>query len=107
MTKKHAILVALATFHLVIVVLGSLQIDFRTSTNSPGWALAWYGSVTGANNYYGFFSPGLDVPTQATFSMLDKDENTIAQDTLAVGSTTESNLRLKSINFLGVLDEHD
>ena len=107
MSKVHKILVAVAGLHLFMVLLGAIQVDFRYWTNIPSRALAWYGSMTGANMYYGFFSPGLDVPYRCHFTMIDQEGNEFAEDTLAIGSTTESNLRFKSINFLGTLSEED
>lgn len=107
MSKGHKVLVTLAGLHLFMVLLGSAQVDFRYWTNVPSRVLAWYGSMTGSNMYYGFFSPGLDVPYRCHFTMIDVEQNEFAEDTLEIGTTTESNLRFKSINFLGTLSEED
>lgn len=107
MTRRHKLLVTLAGIHLLLVLLGSMKIDFRAWSNPAAKVLAWYSAMTGANMYYGFFSPGLEVPYRVHFTMLLPDGTEIAAETLEIGSTTESNLRLKSINFLGVLSEED
>ncbi len=107
MTKRHQILVMLGGIHLLLVLLGSMKVDFRVWNNPAAKVIAWYSAMTGANMYYGFFSPGLEVPYRVHFTMLLSDGTEIAEETLEIGSTTESNLRLKSINFLGVLSEED
>lgn len=97
MTGKHKLLTALAGFHLILIVLGAMHLHFGQSTSALGQAGYWYGTMTGAGSSHGFFAPGLTAPVRIMFQMYDA-EGQEWTDTIAFGSTSESNVRLKNIS---------
>ena len=57
-----------------------------------GDGVALYSSLSGADNGYGFFAPGVGAQFLTTFVLTDTEGNEWT-DTLDMGSTSEANLR--------------
>jgi hypothetical protein len=119
MSTKHAIFTVLAGLHLTLVgwsafsgieLFGSLKpvgvgtaggaagpLGLRERPEPPAFnPLAWYGDMSGANNGYGFFAPGVAPEFRAVFTLIDAEGNQWT-DTLVHGKTHEANLRLTGI----------
>lgn len=91
MSRRHAILTALAAIHLVIVGLSSAG-WIPEGTSAPEKAYQWYGSMSGATNRYGFFKQ-VGTSCRVVFTMTDRDGKTW-QDQLSAAGNREADLRM-------------
>jgi hypothetical protein len=106
MKTRHKILIAFACCHIALVALGTAGISLLPGPNIPGETLRLYSHVSGADNNYGFFAPGVGPEQRVTFTMTDKNGRQW-QDDLSIGKTHEANLRLGSVSNLLVEVEDD
>jgi hypothetical protein len=105
MNTRHALMVAVAFGHLILVGLGaaSLMPDAgNPNSNAAGKALATYGALSGADNGYGFFAPGVAPTMRATFTMSDESGKSWT-DVLETGTSHEADLRYAGIASVFVM----
>jgi hypothetical protein len=57
MTARHALATALAAMHLGLVVCGAVRLE--PPAGPAGSAVRLYGALSGADNGFGFFAPGV------------------------------------------------
>src|SRR5262249_50739225 len=87
---------ALATVHLLLVVCGAAGLSLLPDGTGPGKALRWYGAMSGSDNGYGFFAPGVASQFRATFTLSDGAGRGWT-DTLEGEPNPEVTLRIRSI----------
>src|SRR5262249_15163986 len=71
MTRSHALLVALAGWHLFLVLCGAAGLGLLPPATYPGQALRLYRALSGADTRYGFFAPSVDSQLRVTFTLTD------------------------------------
>jgi hypothetical protein len=71
MNKQTTVVISLAAAHLLLVVCGAAGLSLLSGRSPPGKALRWYGAMSGADNGYGFFAPGVAPQWRATFTLSD------------------------------------
>ncbi len=103
---KSKLLIVLAICQIGLVGLGMARIQLLPATTFPGKLLRIYTGISGADNTYAFFAPGVRHQERVTFTLTDETGRTW-QDDLNYGKSHEANLRLGSTaNVLrGVDDE--
>jgi len=89
------LLLAAASGHLVLVVIGGLDICLW-ETGPLGKVLTYYSALTGADTGYGFFAPKVASPPTAEFTIVDADGHTHL-DTLAPRITREADIRVEDL----------
>jgi hypothetical protein len=92
MTRRHAVATLVAACHLVLVVCGASGLAFSSNPNedsSARKAVRLYGALSGADNGYGFFAPGVGPQVRATFTLSD-DSGRTWTDTLERGMSHEA-----------------
>jgi hypothetical protein len=96
-----------AAGHLVLVTLGASTVSLREH-GLPGRALDAYGTLSGANSGYGFFTPGVTFQLGARFDIVDRDGR-IKDASLATGASHEADIRVGNIidQFGSVGDDDD
>src|SRR5262245_20729418 len=104
MNLRHAFLTALAAAHLVLVACGASRRGPLPATPWPRKALRWYGAMSGSDNGYGFFAPGVASQWRATFTLSDGAGRDWT-DTLERQDNSEVTLRVGGI--VGLFPEAD
>ena len=99
MKTRHKIILTLALGHLILVAYGATGKRPVSPANPVGDGIALYSSLSGADNGYGFFAPGVGAQFLTTFVLTDKHGN-VWTDTLNLGRTSEANLRFTGISNL-------
>jgi hypothetical protein len=95
MTRRHALATLAAACHLALVVCGACGLVFAADPREDGPVrrpLRLYGALSGAENGYGFFAPGVGPQLRATFTLTDASGRTWT-DTLERGMSREAQLR--------------
>jgi hypothetical protein len=95
MTRRHALATFAAACHLVLVVCGASGLLFTGDPAMGDWprqGVQLYGALSGAENGYGFFAPGVGAQIRATFILTDASGRTWT-DTLERGLSHEATLR--------------
>jgi hypothetical protein len=108
MNERHRHLwLAAAAAHLVLVTLGASTISLR-ALGLPGRALDEYGTLSGANSGYAFFTPGVTFQLGARFDVIDRDGRSKSAS-LATGASHEADIRVGNIvdQFGSVRDAED
>jgi hypothetical protein len=95
MVRRQRFLVLLAGAHLVLVVCGATGL-FPGARTWPGRALAAYGALSGADNSYGFFAPGVAPQRRARFVLTDRSGHSWTEH-LTGSARSEASLRVGSI----------
>jgi hypothetical protein len=96
MTRRHTILCLAAAAHLLLVVGGASGLLFTGNPHRDSWAfrpVRLYGALSGAENGFGFFAPGVGPQLRVTFTLSD-DSGRTWTDTLEEGLTHEAKLRV-------------
>jgi hypothetical protein len=92
MTRRHAVATFAAACHLALVVCGAAGWVFATNPNKDGpvrKTVRLYGALSGADNAYGYFAPGVGPQVRATFTLSDGSGRTWT-DTLERGMSQEA-----------------
>jgi hypothetical protein len=106
MTPRHAILTAVAAGHLALVACSAFGVSLFTPESSGGQAVRLYGALSGSENRYGFFAPGVGAQFRATFRLTD-GKGRFWSDVLGPGDNQESRLRFDgSVGMYGNLGPH-
>src|SRR5512140_19169 len=92
--------VCAAIGHLVLVALGASHVRFD-GARWPARAVACYCALTGADNAYGFFAPGVTPIPWARFEVTTPAG--VRVDALETGINREADLRVR--NVLGAFPE--
>jgi hypothetical protein len=71
MNTRAALLSAFAAVHLLLVVCGAAGLSLLPDGTRAGKALRWYGAMSGSDNGYGFFAPGVASQLRARFTLSD------------------------------------
>jgi hypothetical protein len=98
MTRRHLLATLAAACHLGLVVCGASKLVFwgqPSQGSPPRAALRLYGALSGAENGYAFFAPGIGPQVRVTFTLTDAAGRTWT-DTLDRGMTREGALRVGS-----------
>lgn len=107
MTRRHALATCAAACHLLLVVCGATGWAFfggdPAEDNLAEEAVRLYGALSGAENGYGFFAPGVSSQIRATFTLTDAAGRTWT-DTLEEGMGAEATLRVGSGVSLAAFD---
>lgn len=98
MTTRRRLLIAFAGVHLILVACGAAGVRLFPAS-LPGEAVRVYGALSGADNGYGFFAPGVGPQFKTTFVMTDRNGRQWT-DTLQLGESHEANLRFTGISTL-------
>src|SRR5262249_25658279 len=93
MSKCHAWFICLAVAHLTLVVCGAASLSPRPRAGLPGAPVRWSRAMSGADNNYGFFAPGVSSQFRAVFTLTGADGRTW-KDTLERGANPEADARL-------------
>ncbi len=96
MTRRFKFLCLAAAAHLVLVVCGASGVLFTGNPNRDSLAfrpVRLYGALSGAENGFGFFAPGVGPQLRATFTLSDASGHTWT-DTLEQNLTHEAKLRV-------------
>src|SRR5437016_3536232 len=99
MKKSFLLALVLAAGHLMLVICGAAGFspDPQTAKANPAkLGLAYYGSLSGSENGYGFFAPGVAPELRAVFTLSDDQGNTWS-DVLDKGVSAEADLRVGGI----------
>ncbi len=104
MTRRHALLTALAAIHLILVSCGAASWRPLTGNHVPGKVLRFTQSVTGSDSGYGFFAPDVGCDLRARFTLIDDEGRRWNQD-LDLGNTLEERVRIA--NVLNLAYEED
>jgi len=83
----------LAACHLGLVVCGAARVSFA-EVPGVGAVLQWYGSLSGSENGYGFFAPGVCSQIRPVFTLTDSKR--VWTDRLESGMSHEAELRVGS-----------
>lgn len=95
MNRKQKSWIAIAMLHLVLVVCGAARVEWR-EFGLAGEPVAQYAALSGANNAYGFFAPGVGTHLRAVFEAVDaKGEKSV--HALQRGYFREADLRIANI----------
>jgi len=92
MTRRHAVATLAAACHLALVVCGASGLVFSGPSSADGpvrKTVRLYGALSGADNGYGFFAPGVGPQVLATFTLRDGAGRTWT-DTLERGMSHEA-----------------
>ena len=79
MTRRHALVTFAAACHLILVVCGASGLVFSSPPSEDGparKAVRLYGALSGSDNGYGFFAPGVGPQVRATFTLEDASGKT-------------------------------
>jgi hypothetical protein len=95
MTLRFAFLTALAAFHLVLVAGGAAHIRLFSPRTAVGTTVTAYSALSGADNSFGFFAPGVAPQFQVHFTLTD-DAGKTWEESGEQGTTREANLRFDS-----------
>ena len=68
MTARHAAVAVLAAAHLTLVVCGAARL--RPPHGPAGSAVRFYGALSGSDNGFGFFAPGVASQVRMVQSVL-------------------------------------
>lgn len=94
--QGRAIAALAAGAHLGVVVLfGLLRVDLWRY-GCPGRAVVYYGAISGADFWYGFFAPDVRSPSMASFRVVDA-KGAVITDTLGAGINREVEIRAGNI----------
>lgn len=105
MFKREYFWIAFAAGQLTLVALGMARIGLLPDSTTAGKLLRIYCGITGADNTYGFFAPGVRHQERAVFRMTDETGRQWNDD-LQYGQSHEANLRLGSTtNVLREVDD--
>jgi hypothetical protein len=97
MSRRQLLLGAFATGHLVLVACGAAGLlRALPRTSGPARAVQWYGAMSGADNDYGFFAPGVGAQLRAVFVLTDAEGRTW-EDDFGSGPNQEVRLRLNRV----------
>src|SRR5687767_15056078 len=83
----------LALAHLFLVVCGAAGWPLFSSDTAPGQTLRAYGTLSGSDNGYGFFAPGVAAQLRPRF-LLEDEAGSTWDDTLESTLSHEAMLRL-------------
>src|SRR3954471_24558921 len=79
MTRRHALATLAAACHLILVVCGASSLVFSSPPSEDDFArqtVRLYGALSGSDNGYGFFAPGVGPQVRATFTLRDASGET-------------------------------
>lgn len=93
MKRRQRIWLGIALLHLFLVVCGAAGWPLFSSDSTAGKTLRAYGSLSGADNGYGFFAPGVAAQLRPRFQLEDQAGN-VWEDTLEATLSHEASLRL-------------
>jgi hypothetical protein len=93
MNRKPLIWSLIAACHLGLVVCGAARVNLA-DVPGVGPALQLYGSLSGAENGYGFFAPGVCSQVRPRFTLTDGRR--VWTDRLEAGMSHEAELRVGS-----------
>lgn len=95
MRARHRLLVAAAVFHLIVTLVGAAgKLPERGDPFSR--TLQYYAAITGANNGYGFFAPGIGSQLRALFDVTEADGKVVTTG-LQSGFSHEADLRVGNL----------
>jgi hypothetical protein len=104
--RRRHLWLAAAAGHLCLVTVGASTLSLR-ELGLPGRALDEYGTLSGANSGYGFFTPGVTSQLGARFDIIDRDGQSRTAS-LATGASHEADLRVGNIvDQFGRIDDED
>lgn len=92
---RYHVYLGIAVFHLSLVTLGAAKVDYG-ALPKIGRFLTFYGNLTGSNNSYGFFSPGVFDQLRARFEVIDQNGKSQFVP-LESGVSHEADLRVGNI----------
>jgi hypothetical protein len=95
MNARLKLATALAAVHLVLVACGVLGLSIVPHDSVAGAALNTYGVLSGSDNNYGFFAPGVALQMQAEFALSD-GAGRVWTDRLETGANNEVAKRIDS-----------
>lgn len=106
---KQRLWLGLALAHLFLVVCGAARWPLFAKDSIPGQALRHYGTLSGSDNGYHFFAPGVATQMRPRFLLEDEAGNTWS-DTLESTLSHEAQLRIGGAigliaEFPGVYDQ--
>ena len=99
MRLRNCILILLATLHVGLVVSGAAELSWFSGTSRAASLLQWYSHLSGTDNNYSFFAPGVGPQERVTFIMTDAEGQSWTDD-LKWGRTHEVNLCFSTVPFV-------
>jgi hypothetical protein len=106
MKLKVAFAAVLALGHVILVVFGAASSTPEADQPNAGIitnSIGYYATLSGADNGYGFFAPGVAAELRATFTMTDAQGRTWT-DTLESSTSHEAELRVTGIVCMYVFE---
>ena len=97
MNSRHKLLILLAMSHLGLAALGTAAVSLGDPEDIP--LIEWYRHVTGTDNSFSFFAPGVGPQERVVFVLHDGDGNTWT-DTLRIGPNHEANMCFETVPFV-------
>jgi hypothetical protein len=96
MSLRFGLLTAFAAFHLVLVACGAAHIRLFSPRTPVGHTVDAYAALSGADNTFGFFAPGVAPRFTVQFTLTD-DAGRSWDEQAEQGVTREANLRFDSM----------
>ncbi len=95
MNVRLAFFAVAAGAHLLLVAASAAHVQVAPP-GTAGLVLDGYGALSGSDNTYSFFAPGVAPQFRVTFTLTDADGHSW-EETPDVGATREANLRFDSM----------
>jgi hypothetical protein len=92
--RRRIALLIVAGAHLGLVTVGALKV--RLPDGRASLAIAEYGALSGAENFYTFFAPGVDTELRPIFEVKQKSGSVIT-DVLTKPESSEVDLRVGNL----------
>lgn len=97
MNAKHKLLMLLALVHICLAAFGAAAISLGDPENIP--LVEWYRHMSGADNDFAFFAPGVGAQQRVQFVLQD-DEGRTWTESLRIGPNHEANLCFETVPFV-------
>lgn len=94
MNAKHKLMMLLAMIHLGLAGLGAAGVPLGSHDNVP--LIEWYRHLTGTDNSFRFFAPGVAPQERVIFELTDSAGNGWA-DSLRIGPNYEANMCFETV----------
>jgi hypothetical protein len=99
MKLRYAFFTVAAIFHLILVASSAAHVRLFSPDSPIDTAVDHYGSLSGSDNSYAFFAPGVAPEFRVTFTLTDSDGNTW-EESGNQGATREAELRYDSMTSM-------
>lgn len=94
--KRHVFVTVVVMCHLLLVLCGAVSFSLLPSRSQGGQAQQLYGELSGANNGYWFFAPGVAPQVRVSFELKDAAGRTWTHEP-SLGTNREELLRVSTI----------